>query len=202
VSDGVDVFLEKRIPIAAGLGGGSSNAAITIMSLNQLWNLNLSVSWLSAIASQFGSDINFFLEGGCSLGENRGELITPMQDVSIATILLVNPGIKISAREAYGAVELPALSEAKQFVPGDLLNTAFNRLEKGIRKLYPAVDQLICGIRDCGAKVSMLSGSGSTCFGIFEDQSLLKKCQDRYQGMGYWTQSVKTISRSEYKNVL
>lgn len=202
VTKGIDVYLDKQIPIAAGLGGGSSNAAATIQALNQIWNLNLSESKKHDIASGFGSDINFFLEGGCSLGSNRGELITPMQDVQLCNILLVNPGIKIPASVAYGAVELPAQGETKQYDPDDPIATAYNRLERGIRKLYPPVDELLKGLNADGAIVSMLSGSGSTCIGFFEDEVKLVDCLKRHQELGNWTQRVRTISRSEYKNVL
>ncbi|MFA6910209.1 MAG: 4-(cytidine 5'-diphospho)-2-C-methyl-D-erythritol kinase, partial [Candidatus Cloacimonadaceae bacterium] len=107
VDCGVDIHLKKRIPIAAGLGGGSSNAANAIESLDRLWQLNLDPAAKERIAAMFGSDINFFLHGGTALGENRGEKISPMDDIKIDNILLVNPGIAISAGTAYGAVELP-----------------------------------------------------------------------------------------------
>ncbi|MCB5271946.1 MAG: 4-(cytidine 5'-diphospho)-2-C-methyl-D-erythritol kinase, partial [Candidatus Cloacimonetes bacterium] len=103
VASGVEICLSKRIPIAAGLGGGSSNAANAIIMLDRLWQLNLSQKERHEIAARFGSDINFFLEGGTALGENRGERISPWDDILLDNILLVNPGIEISAGTAYGA---------------------------------------------------------------------------------------------------
>jgi 4-diphosphocytidyl-2-C-methyl-D-erythritol kinase len=195
---GADIRLDKRIPVAAGLGGGSSNAASAIAALDQLWQLHLSEAEKHEAAASFGSDINFFLVGGTALGENRGERISAMSDILIDNILLVNPGIAIAAGKAYGATELPAPGETKLFDPQNPIATMFNRLEAAVRKLYPEVDSLIKGIAAFGAKHSMLSGSGSTCFGIFDDAVDMARCRSHYEKMGYFTHVTRTISRSEY----
>ncbi|MGC9362493.1 MAG: 4-(cytidine 5'-diphospho)-2-C-methyl-D-erythritol kinase, partial [Candidatus Syntrophosphaera sp.] len=101
---GLDIYLEKRIPIAAGLGGGSSNAATTIRALDQLLGLNLKLRQMEEIAAGFGSDIAFFLHGGAALASNRGEIVRPLSDIEIDNILLVNPNIAVSSAEAYGMV--------------------------------------------------------------------------------------------------
>ncbi|MCB5249050.1 MAG: 4-(cytidine 5'-diphospho)-2-C-methyl-D-erythritol kinase [Candidatus Cloacimonadales bacterium] len=199
VRDGVEIHLDKRIPIAAGLGGGSSNAANAIESLDQLWQLNLDLSVKERIAAMYGSDINFFLHGGTALGENRGERISPMDDIKIDNILLVNPGIAISAGTAYGAVELPVPGEAKLFDPLHPVATMFNRLEPAVRKLYPEVDRLLSELHDFGARKTMLSGSGSTCFGIFEDAKTAELCAANYAKKGYFTHITNTITRREYQ---
>jgi len=196
---GLEIELNKRIPIAAGLGGGSSNAAATIIALDKLWQLGLSEEEKHSIAAQFGSDINFFLLGGTALGENRGERISSMSDILLKNILLVNPGIAISAGKAYGATELPAPGEAKLFDPQNPVATMFNRLEAAVCRLYPAVDSLIQGLSEFGALKSMLSGSGSTCFGIFEDVDGMARCQRHYEAMGYFTHITRSIARSEYQ---
>ena len=196
---GAEIELDKRIPVAAGLGGGSSNAALSIAALNQLWHLGLSQEEKHEIAARFGSDINFFLEGGTALGENRGERISSMSDILIRNILLVNPGTKISAGKAYGATELPAPGETKLFDPKDPVATMFNRLELAVRRLYPEVDSLLDAIAGFGAIKSMLSGSGSTCFGIFEDEDGMAECQRHFDKMGYFTHVTRTIARSEYQ---
>lgn len=195
VSEGISIHLDKRIPIAAGLGGGSSNAANCILALNELWRLGLTQIELHAIASQFGSDINFFLEGGTALGENRGEQITPMKAIILKNILLVNPHIAIPSSTAYKLIDHPTLtaSNLQTFNPSNLPVTCFNRLEDGIRKAYPVVDTLIKGIHDFGAEVAMLSGSGSTCFGLFKNQAALLACQKSYSAKGYWTYAATTI---------
>ncbi|HPF09087.1 MAG: 4-(cytidine 5'-diphospho)-2-C-methyl-D-erythritol kinase [Candidatus Cloacimonetes bacterium] len=199
IPSGLDIELQKRIPVAAGLGGGSSNAATTVIALNKLWHLDLSEDKMHEIAASFGSDINFFLVGGTALGENRGERISSMSDILIKNILLVNPGIAIAAGKAYGATELPAPGETRQFDPQNPLATMFNRLEPAVRRLYPQVDRLLQEIVAYGAVVSMLSGSGSTCFGIFDDERGMTECQSHFEKMGYYTHITRTISRSEYQ---
>lgn len=122
-----------------------------------------------------------------------------MGDILIDNILLVNPGIAIAAGKAYGATKLPAPGETKLFDPQNPIATMFNRLEAAVCKLYPEVDSLLKGISDFGAKRSMLSGSGSTCFGIFDDEVDLAMCRGHYEKMGYFTHVTRTISRSEYQ---
>ncbi|HPS40211.1 MAG TPA: 4-(cytidine 5'-diphospho)-2-C-methyl-D-erythritol kinase, partial [Candidatus Cloacimonadota bacterium] len=171
---GVEIFLEKNIPLAAGLGGGSSNAAVTLRTLNRLWELNLDMLTLDNIAAGFGSDINFFLRGGTALGSGRGEVITSLPDAGIGNILLVNPGLRISAGEAYGLVkEYGAGSE-----PGASCAPFcwFNRLEAGIRMKYPIIDRLIIDLEEFGAKPALMSGSGSTCIGVFHSVNKLEAC--------------------------
>ena len=199
VDKGAEIWLEKSIPIAAGLGGGSSNAAITLLALNKLWQLGLSENMMHEIAALFGSDINFFLTGGCALGENRGERISPQADILIPHILLVNPGLRISAGTAYGASELPAPGETKRFDPSNPVATMFNRLESAVRKSYPIVDSVLQELEAFGALKSMLSGSGPTCIGIFEDANGLARCQSHFEKMGYYTHQTRTIARGEYQ---
>jgi 4-diphosphocytidyl-2-C-methyl-D-erythritol kinase len=199
VRQGVEIFLEKKIPIAAGLGGGSSNAANAIEALDRVWQLNLSPLEKEAVAAKFGSDINFFLHGGTALGENRGERISAMDDIMIDNILLVNPGIAISAGSAYGAVELPVPGESKLFDPDNPVATMFNRLEPAVRKMYPLVDSLLIKLNECGAIKSMLSGSGSTCFGIFENAKTAEESAAYFAELGYFTHNARTLSRREYQ---
>lgn len=199
IPQGADIQLNKRIPLAAGLGGGSSNAALSILAFDKLWNLGLSQKEMHEIAALFGSDINFFLAGGTALGENRGERITPLSDIIIDNILLVNPGIRISAGEAYGATQLPAAGETKHFDPANPIATMFNRLEAAVCRLYPIVGDTLHTLKDFGAVKSMLSGSGATCFGIFDDANGMAMCRRHFENKGYFTHETRTISRSEYQ---
>ncbi|MCK9309226.1 MAG: 4-(cytidine 5'-diphospho)-2-C-methyl-D-erythritol kinase [Candidatus Cloacimonetes bacterium] len=193
VKRGINIHLDKHIPVAAGLGGGSSNAANCLLNLNKLWELNLQRAELHSIAAQFGSDINFFLEGGFAFGENRGEILTPMADIPLPSILLVNPKILISSSEAYKLVAIPDI--ARSFNPLDLRGSCFNRLEAGIRKMYPAIDAIINTISSFGADSSIMSGSGSTCFGLFNNPNQLCECENHFKKMNYWTKVVSAIPR-------
>lgn len=199
VSAGAEIRLTKHIPVSAGLGGGSSNAAIAIIFLDRLWQLGLSQKEKEEIAAMFGSDINFFLHGGTALGQNRGERITPQDDILVDNILLVNPGIAISAGLAYGALELPAPGEAKLFDPAELMNTMYNRLEQTVCGLYPAVQALLDELNSFGAKKSMLCGSGSTCLGIFENKRDLAICRSHFEEKGFFALETRTISQREYQ---
>ncbi len=198
---GIEIQLHKRIPLAAGLGGGSSDAANVLLTLNHLWNLNLDNRDLEAIAAEFGSDIGFFLQGGTAWGTNRGERIETVADIAIDNILLVYPNLEISAAQAYGAVKIPASNQARAYRPEAWLDTCFNRLEAGIREVYPEVDGVIRKMLRMGAKPALMSGSGSTCFGIFDNADELTTCQQCFNQAGYWTMKVKTMTRNEYQSV-
>ncbi len=196
VNKGVSVELEKNIPISAGLGGGSSNAASTIKALSYLWDLNLSWEEMHEIASMFGSDINFFLIGGTAKGTNRGDIITPLDDIELDNILLINPNLPISSKEAYQAVKIEQSKQNWQ----NLLSThstdyCFNKLETGIIQLYPVIGELIDELYLSGAKKAMMSGSGSTVIGFYDNQNKCKNAQMTFQEKGYWSYITSTRRR-------
>lgn len=196
VKKGVSIELEKNIPIAAGLGGGSSNAATTLKALSYLWELKLSNDEMHNIASEFGSDINFFLQGGSAKGSNRGEQIELLEDIPISNILLVNPNVAISSREAYQAVKISSPNQDCQ----KLLKThspkyCFNKLEEGVIKLYPIVGQIKQDLADLSAIKAMMSGSGSTVIGFFENVIKCKEAQEYFQEKGYWSYITSTRRR-------
>ncbi len=198
---GIEIYLDKKIPIAAGLGGGSSNAANTILALNSLWGLDLSVSEMEDIASLLGSDVSFFLHGGTAWATNLGEQVKQCEDINIGNMLLVNPNIAISSSSAYGLVNVPDEGNRRFFDFVDWKTTCFNRLEPGIRDTYENVDSIISQLHNFGASPAMMSGSGSTCFGVFESSHELEACKRSFDESGYWTNAVRTISRNEYQNV-
>lgn len=197
-SMGIEIDLEKRIPLAAGLGGGSSNAANTLLALNILWNLSLRPAELNEVAASFGSDLNFFLNGGTAWGTNRGEQIAELPDLLVDNILLVNPGIAISSAHAYRLVEIPSASMSKHWSG---MQSCFNRLEAGIRDEFPIVDEIIAVLKRYNANPALMSGSGSTCFGIFDKAEDLQLCEKYFNSIGYWTYSTNTISREQYQSV-
>jgi len=200
-SAGVEIDLEKRIPLAAGLGGGSSDAANVIFNLNAIWNLNLSQAEKEGIAAQFGSDICFFLQGGVAWGTGRGEIISPAEDIEIDHILLVKPDFGISAASAY-SLSKPAVAEGKrQFALDSWRDDCFNRLEAGIRESYKEIDAILRQLENLKARPVLMSGSGSTCLGIFDNAEELTTCQQCFNQAGYWTKKVRTITRKEYQSV-
>jgi len=198
---GLEISLEKRIPIAAGLGGGSSNAANTIRALNHLLKLDLKLQEMEDIAAIFGSDIVYFLQGGTAFATHRGEVVRPCTDIDIDNILLVNPNIPISSAEAYTLVEVPDTAARRHFDPIHWQDCSYNRLESGVRKRYPEVDDVLLWLIQSGAKPALMSGSGSTCFGVFVDRRGMETCKNYFDSKGYWTKVVRTISKKEYQSV-
>ncbi|MCF7911757.1 MAG: 4-(cytidine 5'-diphospho)-2-C-methyl-D-erythritol kinase [Candidatus Cloacimonetes bacterium] len=193
VKSGVIVDLEKNIPISAGLGGGSSNAASTILALNILWDLRLSENQLHEIAALWGSDINFFLKGATALGEARGEKISSLPYLEFDNIFLVNPGIGIASSEAY---KLAEISTEKQDYQNFLIRKdprlCFNRLEPGIRKKYSEIDDIIRDLELKGAIKAILSGSGATVIGFCPNKATANKLSQYYTNKGYWNTITKT----------
>jgi 4-diphosphocytidyl-2-C-methyl-D-erythritol kinase len=177
VRQGAHITLEKRIPIAAGLGGGSSNAATTLVSLNHLWGLNRPIATLHTLATQLGSDVPFFLNGPTALVEGRGEVLSPIPPPAPLVGVLVNPQFGISAGWAYAqfsgqslATEhtIGAIQQAlrRQDLPL-LASTIVNDLEPGVVAAYPVIYEMQSTLRALGAIVTFMSGSGPTVCGLF-----------------------------------
>ncbi len=195
VKNGVIIDLKKNIPIAAGLGGGSSNAAMTILALSDIFDLNLPDSELHLIAEKFGSDLNFFLVGGTALGFGRGQKIQKLDFKKIDNILLINPGFGVSSREAYQNV-IESGNDWNNFQNTLDIQFAFNDLEKGVVKLYPEIGEIIDDCKKIGAVNSILSGSGATVIGFFNDEITIKKANEFFKRKGYWVKITKTIRRT------
>ncbi len=194
VKFGVEIKLQKNIPISAGMGGGSSNAASTIIALSALWNLDLSKREMHTIAENFGSDINFFLEGGCALGENRGEKINNLKQIELDNIFLVNPGFEISSKEAYDAVSLDGHKNDNwtKLIKDENIQWCFNKLQDGVCKRYPEIRKIIDYLLKNGAEQAMLSGSGATIIGFCPDRAIAEKFSIYYSNLGYWNYVTKT----------
>jgi 4-diphosphocytidyl-2-C-methyl-D-erythritol kinase len=204
-----EITLRKRIPIGAGLGGGSSNAAAVLLGLSRLWNLRLDAGTLRGLASEIGSDVPFFLQGGTAMGIGRGEEIYPLPDIHPAHIVVVYPGIHISTAEAYRSLSLMLTSEqATHKIQGlcerlaernSLAAMIFNDFETSILPAYPAVREARDFLVERGATAAMLSGSGSSVFGFFPDEesalAASRPCSMRESWRLFPT---KTLSRAEY----
>ncbi len=201
VESGAVVQLEKRIPVAAGLGGGSSNAAATILALSELWSLNLTHKEMHEIAAKFGSDINFFLVGGTALGTGRGEVIEPMPDREEETILLVNPRFDVSSAEAYKLYARKGIVKDRSLVIAEMKeglreHRCFNALEAGIRETYPEIDSILNRMNEAGVP-SMLSGSGPTCIGFCKSSDKAGLLASSFEKDGFWTCLTKTRNRTK-----
>ncbi len=197
VLNGAKIDLQKNIPVAAGLGGGSSNAAQTILALNEIWKLNLTEAEINSLAAKFGSDINFFLQGGTALGEGRGEEIKRLDDLEIENILLVNPGFEISSKEAYQAVNVSNPNENwEKLLQNKDVKYCFNKLEEGVIQLYPEIGDTLNFMQNNGTKKAMLSGSGATMIGFCPDRATAENLSEYFTRKKYWNCITKTIKRS------
>jgi 4-diphosphocytidyl-2-C-methyl-D-erythritol kinase len=182
---GASLRLEKRIPVGAGLGGGSSDAAAALEGLNRLWSMGLSRGELAALGATLGSDVPLFLHPGPVLMEGRGERITPCPWRIEACYLIVFPGFPVSTAWAYRNFRLtspraedtiPRLLQAgKGGISPDIWGEILvNDLEEGVLPSHPAIGRLKSMLLEAGARASLMSGSGSSVFGLFDDADLAK----------------------------
>lgn len=195
IEAGVEINLNKEIPLSAGLGGGSSNAAMTFLALRDLLGLEMNDEYLNRTAAQYGSDINFFFHGGCARGRSRGEEIALLPDLKEMELLLVNPGIEISSREAYELSDLQTAGNIKKVL-------WYNRLEAGIVSRYPDIGNVIKLLKELGAMEAMMSGSGSTCIGLFPETAKLDKALRHFRERKMWCRTVKTMGRRHYQECI
>jgi 4-diphosphocytidyl-2-C-methyl-D-erythritol kinase len=171
----VRIHLRKQIPMGAGLGGGSSDAAFVLKGLNELFNLKISLQELENIASQLGSDCPFFIQNKPQLARGRGEVLTEIDLVMNGKYLvLLNPGIHVGTKEAYDGVTPRLPKEQLEQVltsPIESWNLKLkNQFENHIFINHPRISALKQALLDQGAKYAAMSGSGSSVFGIFEDK--------------------------------
>ena len=187
----VEIFLQKNIPIGAGLGGGSSNAASTLLALNKLFNLKLPGKELFDIAVQIGSDAPFFLDPKPMLARGKGEILSAINFKIKNPVLIINPGIHISTPWAYSKInpEEPMNSLAMIIKNGledfsKLKGIVANDFEEIVFKEYPNIKKIKKDLYELGAEFALMTGSGSTLFGIFPDLKLARKAgknfSDRY----------------------
>jgi 4-diphosphocytidyl-2-C-methyl-D-erythritol kinase len=175
---GVKIHVNKNIPIGSGLGGGSSNAASTIIGINNLYDIGLTKPQLENISQDIGADVPFFIEGGIQRGQGIGDKLTPLNIKLTYTILLVFPNNTVNTRWAYSQIrnklEIPikAINFAdlmeKEIIPFQLFENDF---EKIVFSTYPEIGLIKSELLDNNAKFASLSGSGSTVFGFFNDEA-------------------------------
>lgn len=170
------IHLQKHIPIGAGLGGGSSNAATTLVALNELLHLNISNEKIREIALSLGSDVPFFLKPKTSYAEGRGELLHRIHFEIGKPVLIVNPMIHISSRWAYSQIipqasefSLKSLDNNKIVNFSELKGKVKNGFEEAVFLNYPEISVLHTKLYELGAEFVLLSGSGSSVFAIFPD---------------------------------
>jgi 4-diphosphocytidyl-2-C-methyl-D-erythritol kinase len=203
---GIKIHLDKKIPLAAGLGGGSGNAATTLLGLNELFGQPLSAAKLGELAAGLGSDVNFFLQDKPALATGRGEQVqslTAFPALAGKALFLIHPGFGISTPWAYQ--NLARFPEALNGRPGraqglvGALQTddwaairaeIYNSLEAPALEKYPVLEIFQKFLHEYGALASLMSGSGSTTFAIFENTALAESVREQFLaffGRNCWT---------------
>ncbi|MDI3538388.1 MAG: 4-diphosphocytidyl-2-C-methyl-D-erythritol kinase [Bacillota bacterium] len=192
VRSGVQIELRKHIPVAAGLAGGSADAAAVLYGLNRLWGLNLKAAELMALALELGSDVPFALLGGTALAEGRGEVLTPLTPLLPCWFVLVHPRIEVSTAWAYAELDrcppsarpdIPGLLAA--LAAGDLKGVAAhlgNSFQAVIEERYPCVAEAKRALLAEGALGACLTGSGPTVFGLFSEKIGAEKAAAALKG--------------------
>ncbi|WP_174919173.1 4-(cytidine 5'-diphospho)-2-C-methyl-D-erythritol kinase [Peptacetobacter hominis] len=182
VSDGADIKIEKNIPVAAGMAGGSTDAAGVIKALNIVWNLNLSENDMKEIGFEIGADVPFCISGGSSLAENLGEKLTQIKGLPEGTnILVCKPDIYVSTAEVYKHIDSEEIQKRpdtemlieylKQEDIKAVAENMYNVLELVTEKMHPEIKEIENVMYSNDALGAMMSGSGPTVFGIFEDKN-------------------------------
>lgn len=178
---GANISLIKRIPMAAGLAGGSTNAAATLLGLNELWGLNLNLKELMALGEKIGSDVPFCLVGGTVLARGKGEILTPLPDAPEMGVVLIKPPFGISTAEVYENFASARLgkrpstaamiSAIKQKNIPEIAKNLANDLEYVSMEMYPELKEIKKAASSAGALGVLMSGSGPTIFALTDSKS-------------------------------
>lgn len=185
IRSGVDIFLEKHIPVAAGMAGGSSNAAAVLYGINRMFDLGLSMEELMKRGVSLGADVPYCIMRGTVLAEGIGEILTPLPPMPRCQIVVAKPPVSVSTKMVYEKIDSRRIVEHPDIdgiidglKEGDVTKIASrmgNVLEQVTVEEYPVIDKIKKLMNEGGAKGAMMSGSGPTVFGIFTEKSLAKK---------------------------
>ncbi len=211
---GVHIRLEKRIPAQAGLGGASSNAAVSLLALAHIWKVEATAPELLEIATNLGADVPFFLGGGCALATGIGATISPLADSEVQHLVVVTPNAGVATAKAYAAVSSTALTtmntdpilsssheeaNSRHSVPWSLHGDLINDFESVIFDIEPEIRRAKETLLQAGALGALLAGSGSSVFGIFADYEAQQRAVNEFKKEAGWRIfPCVTVSRNEY----
>ena len=198
IKEGVEISIKKNIPIGSGLAGGSGNAAATLKAMNKIFDLILSEDELTEIGKEIGSDVPFQLIGGTALVEGVGEIITRLNSIKDVNILLINPDTEISTKWAYEEFDKvnnqrennhieKILNGIKSNNLNEISENLYNDFEELIFEKYPGIKKIKEDLIKNNALDALMSGSGSSVFGLFENEESIKKAfenlTDKYRNV-------------------
>jgi 4-diphosphocytidyl-2-C-methyl-D-erythritol kinase len=205
-SKGIRIELEKVIPAGRGLGGGSADAAMTLLALNELWQGDLEEAELRRLAAGIGMDVPYFLVGGTALGLGRGEEIYPLEFQFEVPIVLILPDFAIATAEAYSNLILTKRDTSLKLQDfalsclggsGTSLDLV-NDLESSATVFSPAIHEYKASLTELGAAVSLMSGSGSSVFGVFYDDAVARSAAEALMARGTRAIATRTLARRTY----
>ena len=207
VTQGVEITLTKRIPIAAGMAGGSTDAAAALVGINTLFELNLSMDELKEIGVKIGADVPYCIEGGTALSEGIGEILTKLPDAPDCFVVVAKPEISVSTKYVYEnlhANELeyhPDIDGMVEAIQKKDLDGVCKRMENVLETVtetkYPIISELKKMLKDAGAENSLMSGSGPTVFAIFKEEETADKALEIVKNSGLAKQSFVTVFAKE-----
>jgi len=196
---GVNIEIVKNIPVAAGLGGGSSDAASVLMGMNELLHLGLSDRQLMEIGCTLGADVPFFIFKRAALAEGIGDKLTPLPKMPMCWILLVNPGVHVSTAWVYRSLQLTSggeLNKLPKFFESieDVASILSNDLESVTIPAFPVIADIKTRLMELGAVGSMMSGSGPTVFGVFKSFDAAEAARREVtRGTGWFAATAETL---------
>jgi len=200
---GAAITLTKNLPVASGIGGGSADCAATLRGLSRLWGLPSDTAALQKFGERLGSDVPVCISRQPQWMEGRGEIVTPLPALPQLPIVLVNPGIGVPTGKVFGALQErrgvdlplpPAFASAAELVA--YLNQTSNDLEAPARAIAPAINTVLETIAGEGALLARMSGSGATCFGLFDSDDAAKQAATamRAQNPGWWVEASQLMA--------
>jgi 4-diphosphocytidyl-2-C-methyl-D-erythritol kinase len=204
------VKIVKRIPMQAGLGGGSSNAAVALRALATIWRVALTKERRYGMAAALGADVPYFFEGGTVLGVGRGDRLLPLEDLPRAWTVIIVPGFGVSTKEAFswwdddwreGQEGRDRQDRRERREGADKLRLASNDLQAAVAKRHPIVLRLVAALKREGASHASLSGSGSAVFGLFERRSDAERAAGALTGRTRRAFLTKTLTRRECRRL-
>lgn len=204
IKSGASITIEKNIPVAAGLAGGSSDAAAVLRGMNKLWDLRLTLDELAELGAEIGSDVSFCVYGGTALAKGRGEIITPLPPPPNCWVVLAKPAIGVSTAEVYEHLNLNEVihPNTKAMVDaiyqGDyrgICANLSNVLESVTFKYFPKVKHLKDDMKRFGADAVLMSGSGPTVFALVQHDSRMQRLYNGLRGYCHQVYAVRLLGK-------
>lgn len=207
IKEGIEINIKKTIPVAAGLAGGSTDAAAVLVGLNRLYDSIFSAEQLLEMGAELGSDVPFCIQGGCALCEGRGEIMTPLPDLPTTTFVIAKPPFHVSTAWVYSNLKADKLREhpdtngaLEAIRAGDSTGVGirmFNVLESVTAAAHPEIGKIKRILLECGATGSVMSGSGPTVIGMFKDRSVANDAKNLLRKERCEAFVVHTLKRNE-----